>query len=116
MIHSKAAQRAMISLDGLSVGDALGETFFEAVDSAGQRIRGRTLPPAPWRYTDDTEMAVSIVEALIATGTIDPGDLTQRFARRYDPLRGYGLGAHPPKVQLARVVHAEHPNLAAPKP
>ncbi len=77
--------RARRSLDGLSVGDALG---------ALARLDGRQLPPGTWRYTDDTAMACSVVEALQQRGTLDPDDLFQRFARRYqaEPNRGYGPG------------------------
>lgn len=84
--------RAVRSLQGLSLGDAFGQRFFRP--DAVPRIEARTLPEGPWRWTDDTEMALSIVEEVGAKGTIDPDSLTQRFAARYDPLRGYGGGAH----------------------
>jgi len=80
------------SLDGLSVGDALGERFFGR--DAQQRLERRELPAAPWSYTDDTEMALSVVEVLAQYGRIEPDALAQAFARRYTPWRGYGPGAH----------------------
>lgn len=91
-------QRARQSLEGLSVGDAFGERFF-AIDGPflGDVLRERALPrPPPWRYTDDTVMALSIYEVLAAHGRIDQGALAAAFARRYveDPARGYGAGAH----------------------
>jgi len=58
------------------------------------RIEARRVPPAPWRYTDDTEMAMSIVEQLDDRGAIDPSDLVHRFAQRMDVARGYGRGAY----------------------
>lgn len=85
-------ERMLLSLKGLSVGDALGQRFF--VPESEWRIEQREVPPAPWRYTDDTEMALSIVETLWRYGNIDPDALAQGFARRYNPSRGYGLGAH----------------------
>lgn len=89
-----AIDRARLSLEGLSVGDALGERFFGHEDVALDRIRRRQLPPAPWRYTDDTEMALSIVETLEEAGEIDQDLLASKFAKRYDHSRGYGSGAH----------------------
>ena len=87
-------ERMQLSLTGLSVGDALGETFFAAGSEIERRIEQRKVPPAPWRYTDDTEMALSIVETLWRYERIDPDELAQGFARRYHPWRGYGAGAH----------------------
>lgn len=47
-------ERMQLSLTGLSVGDALGETFFAAGSELVNRIERREVPPAPWRYTDDS--------------------------------------------------------------
>lgn len=87
-------QRARLSLAGLSVGDALGERFFGPPLEVVARIERRELPTGTWTWTDDTEMALSIVETLDEAGTIDPDLLAWRFADRYDPARGYGGGAH----------------------
>lgn len=86
------ADRALLSLIGLSVGDAFGEQFFGRDWSAIER---RQLPPGPWRWTDDTHMALSIVEHLIDRGEIVPDQLARLFAHRFDrdPDRGYGAGA-----------------------
>ncbi len=85
--------RAMRSLEGLSVGDAFGERFFSL--AAARLIGERALPKAPWRWTDDTAMAISVCETLAAHGAIDGDDLARRFAARYaaEPHRGYGSGA-----------------------
>jgi ADP-ribosylglycohydrolase len=56
--------RALVSLEGLSVGDAFGERFFVSPDVARLIIGERGLAPPPWRYTDDTQMALSLVETL----------------------------------------------------
>ncbi|MBI5549000.1 MAG: ADP-ribosylglycohydrolase family protein [Deltaproteobacteria bacterium] len=84
--------RAVHSLHGLSVGDAFGERYFRP--DAAERIQGRVLPEPPWSWTDDTEMAISIVEELGARRRIDPDSLARRFVERYTPQRGYGGGAH----------------------
>ncbi len=90
----KPIKRALLSLDGLSVGDALGERFFGDTSYILQKIKGRELPEPKWHYTDDTEMAISIVETLHKKNRIDPDLLAKLFAERYDPSRGYGGGAH----------------------
>lgn len=84
------------SLDGLSVGDAFGELFFGNPDSAVARIEARVLPDGPWGYTDDTVMAMSIVDVLTSYGRIDQAALAALFSRRYrdDPARGYGGNMH----------------------
>jgi ADP-ribosylglycohydrolase len=88
-------ERARLSLTGLSIGDAFGECFFSA--QAPWLISSRAMPREPWHYTDDTAMALSIVETLDEHGRIDCDDLAQRFANRYrdDPNRGYsGMTQH----------------------
>lgn len=84
--------QALHSLEGLSVGDAFGECFFRYPT---ELIANRRFPPEPWRWTDDTYMALSIVEVLRAYGYIQQDALAQAFARRFaeDPRRGYGSGA-----------------------
>ena len=88
-------ERAAISLEGLSVGDAFGECFFGPEDWADGQIRSRTLAPSPWVYTDDTEMAIAITEQLAERGQIDQSALARAFVRRFaaEPDRGYGSGA-----------------------
>ena len=55
------------SLAGLSVGDALGAQFFVPGRHPGDLAAGR-LPPPPWPWTDDTEMACSVLAALADAG------------------------------------------------
>jgi hypothetical protein len=50
------------SLEGLSVGDAFGNRFMWL------EHQSRSLPPGPWSWTDDTHMALSIVEVLETFG------------------------------------------------
>ena len=88
--------RALRALDGLSVGDAFGERFFGEPAAVLARIAARELPAAPWRWTDDTAMALSVCEVLAQHGRIEQDGLAAAFARRYrdEPGRGYGGGAH----------------------
>jgi ADP-ribosylglycohydrolase len=81
------------SLEGLSVGDAFGQRFFsEAV--IDEHLASRTLPPGPWRWTDDTNMALSIVEVLTTYGTVDQDALARSFGEHYEPAREYGYAMH----------------------
>ena len=82
-----------MSLDGLSIGDAFGEQFFVPPHEVARRVSRRELPQPPWTYTDDTEMALSIVEMLRERGAIDQDRLAARFAERMDVGRNYGKGA-----------------------
>src|ERR1700730_9780657 len=84
-----ARERAWLSLEGLSVGDAFGQRFFLPQEEAVQRIARRELPETPWPYTDDTEMALSVVEVLHQRGTVDQDHLAARFAARAQFSRGY---------------------------
>lgn len=99
-----AQDRAYLTLEGLSVGDAFGEQFFMDPDEAEARIAARILPTAPWTYTDDTEMACSVVAVLRDHEGIDQDALAQSFARHYDSKRGYGPNMH---GLLARIREGE---------
>lgn len=85
-----AFDRAWLALNGLSVGDAFGEQFFIDPEEAQTQIEERRLPAPPWTYTDDTEMALSIVAVLRTHGGIEQDMLVQSFAAHCDPQRGYG--------------------------
>jgi len=94
MDYSTPLQRARLSLDGLSVGDAFGGEFFAHPGQAAELIASRTLLDGPWTYTDDTEMALSVVATLREHGGIDQDHLARGFAEHYDWYRGYGPAMH----------------------
>src|SRR4051794_2921607 len=93
-----ARQRARLALEGLSVGDAFGEQLLHAGPVARALAIDHRAEPLGrrWMWTDDTAMALSIVETLEAHDGIDEGELARRFGERYhrEPARGYGGGAH----------------------
>jgi ADP-ribosylglycohydrolase len=93
---------AILSLEGLSLGDGFGEMFFHP--QATTWLQERRLPPGMWPWTDDTHMALSIVENLAQYGSIEPDALAQAFATRFreEPWRGYAGGA----VRLLQAVAA----------
>ncbi|MGW1160129.1 ADP-ribosylglycohydrolase family protein [Streptomyces sp. NPDC002513] len=72
----------------MAVGDAFGAQFF--VPENRSALEERRLPPGPWPWTDDTEMACSVFDGLRLRGRVDQWELAQSFARRHDFDRGYG--------------------------
>jgi len=90
--HSARIERMVLSLDGLSIGDALGEMFAYRPHLAPAMLMQNDLPAGPWFHTDDTEMAISIAAVLKSHGQIHQEALSKRFMRRFerDPDRGYG--------------------------
>ncbi|MGP3986738.1 ADP-ribosylglycohydrolase family protein [Streptomyces sp. 3N207] len=93
--------RALASLRGLAVGDALGSQFF--VPANLSCLRRRELPPGHWQWTDDTEMAASVVAVLAAHGHIDQGALAASFSEHHDFDRGYG----PAVNRMLRLIRQE---------
>ena len=92
---------AVDALEGLSVGDALGEQFFARPRLAVER----RVPRPPWPWTDDTNMALSILEILLEHGSIDCDALAASFGRRYEGARGYGPSMH----QVLRAIASGEP-------
>lgn len=94
--HPHRLSRALRCLDGLSVGDSLGECFLSGEARFGGQEVEPQIPSGPWRVTDDTIRALSIVRCLRRHGCIHQQALAEGFAAEYrnDPTRGYGRGAH----------------------
>ena len=86
--------RAAQSLEGLSVGDAFGEQFFVDPYTVNDLIEARTLPEPEWYFTDDTQMALSVVSILRQYKKINQDILAMSFGARYDARRGYGGAMH----------------------
>ncbi|OLF15750.1 hypothetical protein BU204_20305 [Actinophytocola xanthii] len=86
--------RAMASLLGTAVADALGDTIEHSADrhSPADHTGTEGLPAPPWRWTDDTEMACSVVHVLAVHGRLDVDALSESFVAHYDEQRNYGPG------------------------
>ncbi|MBE1470093.1 ADP-ribosylglycohydrolase family protein [Kibdelosporangium phytohabitans] len=82
---------AVRSLFGLAVGDAFGAQILMPGDHPA--VLERRLPPTPWNWTDDTEMACSVYSTLARYGHIEQDALATSFAAHLDPDRGYGSAA-----------------------
>jgi len=89
--YTDRIRRARLSLEGLSIGDAFGQQFFDPSMALRAKLT-REPPPGRWRHTDDAEMAAAIYEVLVQHGTIHQDELARAFARRFQaqPTRGYG--------------------------
>ena len=97
--HASLEDRFVGSLLGLAVGDALGGCF-EGQSSAWivsqyhTRAELIASPPAgKLYYTDDTQMAIGVAEALLRDQEIVESSLCEAFVENYEPSRGYGRGA-----------------------
>ena len=97
-----SCERAMVCLDGLSVGDAFGEIFSHA---SPHSMQSREVPPPPWSFTDDTQMALSVVSILQKYGGIEQDALAASFAEHYEGWRGYGAAMY---GLLSRIERGEH--------
>jgi len=85
------------SLLGLSIGDAFGDSFFGDYDIINDCIDNRIVPSTTkWEYTDDTVMAIAVLNNLTANVRINQDMLAKQFASNYrkDINRGYGGTAH----------------------
>jgi ADP-ribosylglycohydrolase len=85
-----AAERALACLTGLSIGDAFGDQFLPVANRGLDPLAEN--PPGQWKWSDDTEMACSVVDMLIRDGRIDQEPLATDFAARMDIRRRYGAG------------------------
>ncbi|MFJ4849878.1 ADP-ribosylglycohydrolase family protein [Streptomyces sp. NPDC088733] len=94
--------RALASLRGLAVGDALGSQFF--VPAHYPALQSGTLPAGVWQWTDDTEMACSVLAVLSAHGAVDQDALAASFAAHHDFDRGYG----PAVNRMLRLIRQEN--------
>src|SRR6516164_8682080 len=93
--HPERVARARQAVDGLSVGDALGGQFFVPANQHLLAHPIRPVPPPTWFYTDDTEMALGILEVLDRHGHVEQDELARVFGHRYnrEMYRGYGAMA-----------------------
>lgn len=83
---------------GLTIGDALGAKFeAQSPEAIANRFSSTeqliAYPQEEIWYTDDTQMAIGVAEALIEAGEIVEEVLCRAFVSNYIPSRGYGRGA-----------------------
>ncbi|MBN1286322.1 MAG: ADP-ribosylglycohydrolase family protein [Anaerolineae bacterium] len=104
--HETRLHCARCALEGLSVGDALGGySEFISPGALERRIETRWLPEAPWKYTDDTNMALSIFAVLRRSCGIDQDALAASFVERYER----GRKSRPGTRHLLRLIREGKP-------
>ncbi|WP_194895207.1 ADP-ribosylglycohydrolase family protein [Catenulispora pinisilvae] len=101
MTDDRSPARAVASLRGLAVGDAVGACYFIPLNQP--LLADRRLPPDPWYWTDDTEMACSVLAVLRDRGHVDQDALAHSFAEHHDFDRGYGAGVN----RMLRLIRQE---------
>ena len=92
MDHQQRMELAMETLTGVAVGDALGEAFSYEHCFVRERTDLSVFKDGSIRYTDDTAMAIGVVECLAMCRGIDEDAQAWIFGRNFrrDPERGYG--------------------------
>ncbi|WP_431681592.1 ADP-ribosylglycohydrolase family protein [Kitasatospora sp. KL5] len=101
----RAPAPALDSLQGLALGDAFGDRWFSPrVDEAAAEQAARIPRPGPWKWTDDTAMALVLLRHLGRHGEVHQDGLAREFAAAYTaaPHRKYGPSMH----QVMRAVQA----------
>jgi ADP-ribosylglycohydrolase len=105
-LHEMRLARARVALEGLSVGDSIGGFFeFGRPSAVDHYIKGRRLPNPPWRFTDDTNMALSVFAILRQYGEIEQDALAMSFALHFDRARGYGMSV---RALIPRLLSGQH--------
>src|SRR5215468_7976453 len=89
-LREERLKRAKVSLEGLALGDAFGDRWFFTARHIEPfvPITDRFLPPRPWDFTDDTQMALSIVSILRQYDEINQDALARNFGTHFERQRG----------------------------
>lgn len=86
--ETKIRDRALGAMLGLAVGDAVGTTLeFRARDSypvLSDMIGGGPFHLEAGQWTDDTSMALALMDSLTVNAALDEADLMRRFTRWYE--------------------------------
>jgi len=94
-------------VEGLALGDAFGEVFSYEAYHVREKVEGDITRYGRWRYTDDTEMALGVLECLARLKQIDQDMLAWIFGQRFKQAseRGYGKMARKILEQIGRGEH-----------
>lgn len=105
--HEERLATALEILEGLSVGDALGEALSYQHYRARELSDFSVFSAGSVRFTDDTEMALAVCETLKLIRGIDEDTVAWAFSSRFrkDPERGYGKMARRILESLAAGAH-----------
>lgn len=107
--HNERLALARETLEGLSVGDAVGEALSYGHHNARKSCDFSSFREGTLPYTDDTEMAIAVYETLSVTQRVKPDTLAMAFSIRFqrDPGRGYGKMTRRILAQIGKGEHWE---------
>lgn len=90
--HKERLKLAREALEGLSVGDAVGEALSYRYSEVRESCDFSVFRDGSLRYTDDTEMAMAVFGTLRVTRAVSEDALAWAYSSRFrrDPDRGYG--------------------------
>lgn len=113
--HEQRLGISLEILEGLSVGDALGEALSYQHHRAREIADFSVFSPGSVRYTDDTEMAQAVYETLRMIRGIDEDTIAWAFTTRFrkDPERGYGKMARRILESLCTGAHWKEVSMTA---
>lgn len=97
-LHDRAAGCVL----GLALGDALGAPFEGSSPGARPTFASLRLAGRRLTYTDDTEMMIGLVEALLENPLLEQDRLAERFATNFTSGRGYGGGTRELLMRIRR--------------
>ncbi len=88
----RGLERAREVLEGLSVGDAVGEALSYQYHRCREIDDFSAFRPGTLRFTDDSEMAIALYDTLQMIGGVEEDVVAWAYASRFrrDPERGYG--------------------------
>jgi len=83
--------RIIGSVLALTLGDAFGAPYEGGIlERTFWSLLGKQ--NGKFRWTDDTQMSIDVIESLVKCGRVDQKNLAHRFAQSYRWSRGYGPG------------------------
>lgn len=87
---------------GCAVGDALGRAVEGWSHEAIREHFGLLTEMQDGLYSDDTEMMIGLMEALLEDQTFDPAVAARKFLENFHPWRGYGARIYGVMARLRR--------------
>jgi poly(ADP-ribose) glycohydrolase ARH3 len=110
-MDNKEALKYQGTILGLALGDALGAPYEGGVlERALWRLLGAF--NRSYRWTDDTQMSIDLIEHLLEYKTLNQNQLAIRFAKSYRFSKGYGPGAAKVLKLIAQGVPWQQANTA----
>jgi len=92
--YEKYKEAFLGSILGVAIGDAFGRPFEGWTHELILKRIGLIEEMYQGIYSDDTEMTIGIIEAIIENPSLSPEGIARRFVENYNAWRGYGPRTH----------------------